>query len=523
MTESFDLTSRPWLPCERPDGTILELSTRDALAEAHKLRGLANPSPLMLAVLHRHLLAVLHRVYQGPRTFKEWEAIARAGSFDVLRVDAYLTCVRDRMDLFHPTHPFAQTRGLKEQFEATPIDRLATERAGWGNARSLFLHPNDAKGSLEPAEAARALLVCQSFDMAGLVRKPNEPTAASGAPLIRAATVLLRGESLFLSLVANLLCYDPIGGLPIPGSVADAPSWEQVPPPRQLRQPKEPTFMPNGWLDLLTWLSRRIELIVDGDRVVSFVRAVGKGLVPEAPLEPMFSYQRKEKLGFVGVEVNESKAFWRDAHVFFEALGEGKAVRPKALEQVAQIDVEELLGTGPFSIEIYGVSSDSGKSPLGMLRAERLVAALSSLNDPAAGDVVRRALYAAEEGVKVLLGSLRTYARHQLSEGSRQPETKDVSALVKSFNAEPSVWSTLGVHFLQLVADLKIQPEDALTAFLDTSRASLLGAFKEATSQADSTARSLKARALAERTLRIELSRIFPRPNAIQEDPLAAH
>ena len=90
MTGSFNLTTEPWIPCERIDGDVVELSTREALVQAHQLRGIVDPSPLVQASLHRHLLAVLHRVYDGPRSLSQWAKIHDAGAFDASKVDEYL-------------------------------------------------------------------------------------------------------------------------------------------------------------------------------------------------------------------------------------------------------------------------------------------------------------------------------------------------------------------------------------------------------------------------------------------------
>jgi CRISPR system Cascade subunit CasA len=520
MTASFHLTTCPWLPCERQDGTIVELSTRDALHQAHQLRGLADPSPLVQAVLHRHLLAVLHRVHEGPRTFKEWEAIARAGAFDKARVDAYLTRVHDRMDLFHPTHPFAQTRGLKEQFEATPIDELTLERSGWGSARQVFQHrPPQHHPRMSPAQAARALLGHLAFTTGGLVKKPGEPTSATGAPLLRGAVVLLKGSSLFQTLIANLLRYDPAAGLPIPGTATDAPSWEQDPPPRQLLQAKEPAQMPAGWLDLLTWLSRRIELVTEGDQVVGFVRAVGKGLAEGAPQDPMFAYELDEKRGAMSLGINENRAFWRDAHAFFQAtLPENRYRRPLAIDQASTPELSPWLGSSVDALELHGLSAI--RSSVYTVRTERIGTALRHLNDPDAHEIVMLATRRAEGATGALHSALRTYARHLLSEGSRQPDTEDVSALVASFFGEPAVWSALGVHFSALLRGLDTAPSAALEAFSSAARSTAEDALRRATAQADSTARSLKARSLAERTLRLKLSKIFPAPSSTQETHL---
>ena len=117
MTHRFDLSTEPWIPCEDLDGRRLELGLHDAIVRAHELRGLSDPSPLVLAALYRTMLAVIHRAVDGPRNMKAWVALMKAGRFPDSSVADYLARVRDRLDLFHATHPFAQTRGLPFEFD----------------------------------------------------------------------------------------------------------------------------------------------------------------------------------------------------------------------------------------------------------------------------------------------------------------------------------------------------------------------------------------------------------------------
>lgn len=519
MNDPFDLTSRPWIPCERLDGTSVELSTRDTLAEAHQLRGLVDPSPLVIAVLHRHLLAVLHRAVSGPRTLKEWSAIARAGRFEVPLVETYLTSVRDRMDLFHPTQPFAQTRGLVQQFESNPIDEITMERSSWGAARSLFQHrPAGYRASMTPARATRELLVHHAFATGGLVKKPGEPTSATASPLVRAAVVLLRGESLFHTLAANLLRYDPSGALPIPGVAEDRPSWEQPPPPSQLRVDSEPKRLPMGWLDLLTWLSRRIELVREDDRVIAYVRAVGQGLAEGAPQDPMVTYKIDEKRGFLSVGINPNRAFWRDASAFFEAgRDEKRFLRPKTIDQAATPEATAILGTtGVYSLEVHGLAADQSK--LEVLRSERVCAAVRHFDDPDARNIVEKALEGSEQRVSALWAALRSYARHLLSQGDRMPETKDISALTRSLGSEEALWSALGVAFDVLLRGLDDDQDRALASFLAEATRLTRGAFASAIASAQGTARSLKARAIAERSLNLALQALDPQPTATPQE-----
>ncbi len=409
MTASFNLTEKPWIPCERPDGSTVELSTRDVLACAHGLRGIADESPLVVAVLHRHLLAVLHRSYAGPRTMKEWGEIARAKRFDVARVEAYLSRVHDRMDLLHPTHPFAQTRGLVQQFDPDPIDQLGLERSKWGTARELFQHRSTSyRAWMGLAEAARGLLMHHAFATGGLVKKKGEPVSATASPFVKAALVLLRGPSLFQTLVSNLLVYDE-ELQPIPSSEKDAPSWEQPPPPSRLPLASEPKRMPFGWLDLLTWQSRRLELVVDDEAATGFVRAVGQGVVEDCPRDPMVAYRRDEERGFVPLGLNPGRSFWRNANALFEATRGDAAQfdRPRTIDQAASREARAILGeSSVYSVEVLGLSAE--KSLVHFARAERVSAALRLFDDPDAREAVTEAIRLSEEAVGALWTALRT-------------------------------------------------------------------------------------------------------------------
>ena len=510
--DSFDLTTQPWIPCEFLDGRFVELSTRDTLIEAQRIRAIVDPSPLVLAVLHRHLLAVLHRSYDGPKTMPAWATIAQGRRFEAARVETYLESVRGRMDLFHPTHPFAQTRGLAHQFRADPIDELTLERSGWGSGRALFQHrPAGHSLSMKPGEAVRALLAHQAFATGGLVRKPNEPTSATGAPLLRAGVVLLRGKSLFRTLISNLLIYDTAQGNPVTGDEDDAPAWEQNPLAATLRSKQEPKRLPSGWLDMLTWISRRIELIQEESQVVRFVRCVGQGLAEESPLEPMVAYRRDEKRGFLSIGIDPEKAFWRNADALFESTegGRRRFQRPRAFAQLAEPDVSAILGPScVYGIDVLGLSAE--KSRVDLTRGEHLDASVGLFADPDAREAVEHVIQLSESAVQCLSRALYTFAQHMLpmadSDGREQKE--DRRNFVRALGAEPTAWSALGGAFEQFLRELA---DD-----IDAARNSLEGRliricrkqFQEAISGAMADGHAIKARALAETALEQGLARV---------------
>lgn len=508
MSESFSLVSEPWIEVERLDGSVAAASTLEVLSRAHELRGIV-ADPLESAALHRHLLAVLHRAYEGPASRKEWLAIVRAKRFDDGRVGAYLERVGGRMDLFHPTHPFAQTRGLAEKFKVSAIELLGFERSMWGAGRELFQHRSENfTPDFSPARAARALLAHHAFAAGGLVRKPGEPTAATNAPLVRSAVVLLRGRTLFDTLVSNLLVYSPEDSMPISGTLEDAPSWEQPPPPRDLDEKKEPQHLPLGWLDLLTWTSRRLELVRDGDLITGFVRAVGKGLAEGTPRDPMVTYKRSDKFGEVCIGLDRDRVFWREAPALFASgLGTGDKGfhRPKALDQVSSREALEVLGHDvAYTLDVLGLNADSKRlSVIYLIRAEHLRALARLFEDGSAFTEVELAIKNAETAVFALRTALRDYARTALSPGDRDPDPKDVSALVSSFGAEREAWSALKLHFDELLSALgkSDDRDECRHRFAGACRSVAMDRYAAATAVGRDSGRWLQAEAIGRRTL----------------------
>lgn len=514
----FNLTREPWIPAETLDGAVAEFSTRDVLAKAHTLRGLADPSPLVVAALTRHLLAILHRAFDGPKDVTAWCEIAEPGSFARAPIDAYLDSVENRLDLCHPTEPFAQVRGLTERFReyVSPIDEIEVVRARWGGGRELFRHrPTSPAPSMTLARAARALLAHHAFATGGLVKKPDEPTSATASPLTRAGVVVLRGDTLFKTLIANLLEYDTENARPFStGGATDLCAWEQPPAPRELRRADEPKRVPLGYLDLLTWQSRRVELICENGVVTGFINAVGQGLAKGSPLDPMVTYHRHEEHGMLPVGIDTARGFWREANALFEsARGEGAPFeRPHAVDLVSKPQVLRVLGENVLvDVEVLGIAAE--KSRIDAVRAERVQTRARCFGDDDARAAVERALNLSRNLVSALRSALWVYARHALAPGGRDPDTNAVRALVDSLGADAAAWSALGVEFEKLLRALGDDPDAAAVRFESDALRAIHEVFLSAAARPATTARWLKARALAETALHKNLAEHrTPRP-----------
>ncbi len=523
MTESFNLITKPWIPCEFLDGRQADLSTRDALVEAHRLRAIVDPSPLVVAVLHRHLLAVLHRVVDGPKTMQEWTAIGRTGHFEAAKVEGYLARVRERMDLFHPTHPFAQTRGLIGRgMPVTSIDELELEHSGWGQREYLFQHrPEDYTHSTTPGKAARSLLAHQAFAFHGTLKGMNpavgkrlgEPHSTGAGALARSAVIILRRPTLFETLVANLLVYDPSASKPIPASAEDAPSWEQDPLPPNAQECE--LTRPLGWLDVLTWLSRRAELHSAKGLIVGFTHAAGRGRAKDnGVLDPQVTYERNEKQGFRPIAIRADRAFWRDANALFEATrkGQPRFWRPLAIDLVAPGAGESPFGDGAaYAVEAFGQDTGSGaKVEADCVRQESLSVKGRLLADPNAREAVEHVLRFSDGAIRTLRLALYEFAKLVLpmSDDEGKDSRKERWSFVRRSGAETGSWAALGAVFESFLRDLGDDMDDARQRFEDGTRKIVRERFEDALSAELSDGRALRARAAAEERLAQGLARL---------------
>jgi len=256
----FNLLDEPWLPCVTLEGERKDVGLRDALLGAHNFADLRDPSPLVTAALHRLLLAILHRAHDGPKNLKDWQAIWEAGAFDPQRLGDYLDQWQERFDLFDENHPFYQVAGFEVASKdgGTPAKNLALEVSA-GNNPTLFDHSSDAAPPpLSQGAAARSLVANQVWSPSGGKGPKSNLFGPHGyrsaAPLVGGVVVLLRGDSLFATLMLNLLTYNRDLPFEHTGS-EDVPAWERdalpEPGPRAAR----------GYLDLLTWQSRCVRLL----------------------------------------------------------------------------------------------------------------------------------------------------------------------------------------------------------------------------------------------------------------------
>jgi len=502
---TYCLIDEPWIPVLGPGGGAAQVGLRDALVRAHDFRELRDSSPLVTAALHRLLLAVLHRAYDGPAESKDWASMWRAGRFDEGRIGAYLERWRGRFDLFDAVHPFYQ---IGRRFDVAskdgrlPVAQLGQELAG-GHNSTLFDHTSDESPAVwEPAVCARRLVANQAFAL-GLGVSPKTSTFRKrlnrkDAPLVRGVTVILMGDNLFQTLMLNLLLYAETGTFPVRKCASDIPAWERDQP----RDPGEHT--PEGWLDLLTWQSRCVRLFPEDGGVRRMAYAQGLSVNADSrSRDPMWFYEMHDgnAAKISPIRLDPEKALWRSADSLFAFAADGdsnKQRRPRSFVHARDMNKRGLFGQrNRLRCSIFGIATEPGKAAKPKFWAhDRLPVPTRLLDDEDAVGDLRRGLQIAEKAGFTLCTSFENIARRL-----GKSEKGEVRDFVKNLGADLRFWAALDLPFREFLDELATDRSKALVAWCDTVRQSAWGAFDSATDGLGGSPRELRARVEAARFL----------------------
>lgn len=506
--DNFDLTTQPWIPCLHR-GTVTELGLRDALSRAHELDEVIDASPLVTIALHRLLLALIHSMFR-PLDGARWQEIWQRGQLPAGVVEAYLDRWSHRFDLFHPERPFYQVpkTGFSpylEKYEKS-VAELTLDR-GASNA-DMFAHTPEPF-LLSTAEAARTLVTRHLYAAAGTHSHEQgqlrDKFAADG-PVARAALCLLRGGTLFETLLLNTVDYVPEDERPFPADANDCPAWEAE------HYARAEGLRPRGYLDWLTWQSRRILLLASADQpnMVDRVVFMKGGYLQRAlrvhDYEQMCAFRKVENPKqdqdpIPPLNVREDRALWRDS-IALLTPAEGPhspGDPPRTLRQAAERHVARAAGA---QLAAGGVLFKSGQMMVILWRSETLPVAVRYYESTDLQGSLRQAVGFAEAVGTVLNQATHIFATGLLAPaagepGGRKGDPKAITALTKSLSTSLDYWGSLGAAFETFLVDQASEdpgvPEAAaLRAWTWAVGRAARSALRRATSAAPS-GRNLKA------------------------------
>jgi len=457
MATSFDLVTQPWIPV-RHEGRLIEVSLEDALLRAAEFQAIEDQSPLVLAALHRFLLAVVHRALKGPEEVGQLAIWFRDG-FPEGPIRAYLAAYQDRFDLFDPAQPFYQV----PDFGRGPHERawviLAAEMNS-DNNKVLFDHTITARPEpLFPSQAARLLIANQAFALGG-GRSPIDYT--TDAPLATAATILVQRETLLETLCLNLAPYT------MRQFALDRVPWERSPlTMAELKDKKLAERPPVGVVDRYTWQTRAIRLHPEeqGSKTIVTRISYASGVRCDDSAEirdPLVAYRHDPKdamhrypIGFF----RDGRSLWRDFGALLPtpARHNGAPVEGAAIIQYAGRLYEELAlddGETPQTVQIMILGQANNKAKIEFWRTERYQLPTALLRDPDLRTLIVESLTLADETGQRLNGAARALAKKLFSQGKRDPHKDDISRLVGSFPHGAAYWSGLERDFAEWLAGL---------------------------------------------------------------------
>jgi len=507
MTYTYDLLDAPWIPCIDVEGHAVHLGLRDALVNAHVLREIDGESPLVTAAIYRLLLAVLHRVH-GPEGWDDWYALWHTGRLDPVPLDSYLGHWHERFDLFHPDRPFYQVPDMDPCFKPKSVASLVFDAAS-GNNATLFDHHTDAEGlTLTPAQAARALVAAQALGLAGLCRPGFTCTSA---PRARGIIFLVHGDTLFETLLLNLIRYDDAE--PMPSGSEDRPAWEMGDPFSPDRD------IPLGYLDYLTWQNRRVHLLPQATENGPIVRmmTLGPGLrLSQDVADPQKHYRRDEKRGPLPLRFDDDRSLWRESAALF-SLTTTEHQPPRAFGWLA-----ELVGEGYLNkkqtrrVLALGMAINKKRAAkIEFSRSERWPLPLAYLENADLVEALEETLAMAERASNQLWGGARTMATFFICPEAdfveaHQPAPEDLDKVMGQWDMQRRYWAQLEVPFRVILEALPDGREEALALWQTTLRHAAWDAFEGIASNLDGQPRSLKAAVRGRGQLGVGLAKALP-------------
>ncbi|TYO97624.1 CRISPR-associated Cse1 family protein [Geothermobacter ehrlichii] len=458
----FNLIDEKWIPVRLLNGRRDELGIRETLLDAKKIAAIEDPSPLVVAALHRFLLAVLYRALEGPTDFDQARDLFRSG-FPVAKINAYLEKWRDRFWLFHEKYPFGQVPSFTPKIWRA-WTALATEHNA-DNAKILFDHVVvDSPGSISSAAAARWILATQTYAVScGKSELAHTGTAPSATAVMALPLARNLEETLIFSLV-------PQNRAVIQN---DLPLWERE--PETVEDLKKGIARPPGGLaDLFSWRTRSIRLKEEKDGHVSQLAfASGVGIAATDYIDPMVGYREDVKLGRLPLQFRE-RGIWRD---FDSLLPDDSKLAPQVIEHAARLaktDRERL----PRSVMILGQANNKAK--IEFWRMERFTLPEALAGNRYIRSDIRQFLMDAEGAQKALWQACRNFARDLLGRGNREPAAKDISAFVEQMPVSPRYWSILETRFHEILSEFTLDrdPEDIRGLWLKFVRHALSEAWE---------------------------------------------
>jgi CRISPR system Cascade subunit CasA len=466
QTPCFNLIDEPWIPVRWLDGRHSELGIREALLQADQIAEIEDASPLVVAALHRFLLAVLYRALEGPTDGQQAKQWFKQG-WPEGRVEAYLEKWRDRFWLFDQHYPFGQIPGYApKKWHAWTV--LAAEHNA-NNAKVLIDHVDVSNpGAIPLKKATRWLLALQAFALGG---GNSDFVYTKSAPSPNAVMAIPIGSSLFSTLMFSLV---PQNRMITEG---DCALWEREPETVE-GLGTGPQRICNGFADLFLWRTRaiRFEQPTNGESAISRVGlASGVGFSPSNLDDPMLGYRISKDGGKFPVQFSE-RSFWRD---FQSMLPDANGLAPRTVENAIALGRADP-ARFPRAILVTGFANKPGQAKIEFWRMEHFALPHTEGDIRRIRTAVEALLEVAEHSGKVLNSACEVFARFLLTRGNRKLKQADITAFVGQMPVTDNYWASLEARFHQILGEYTDErdPDDIRLSWLRYVRSAMSSAWR---------------------------------------------
>ena len=286
-------------------GERTSVGLRKLLEQAHEYSDISGRTPTGRLALLRLCIAVVGDAYR-PGTMSARKSMLEDGAFDKDVLEEYFrVCEQDgpRFLLDDERHPFMQAAYRSEADDGAekPAAALFADLPSGNNHIHLDHRPIEMI-SVSAAEALEGMLETYMFCTAAAQGYP------SGVNNTNPVYCVIRGETLFETIVLNMVSCRELGGIPFGEGM--------VPWRRELDiKPKEQVAFVS-YLEALTWQPRRTTLVFDEDqRVRRIYMQQGRNFTGDGrwrdPWVP-FRKKRDEEI-YVSIKPELGRQLWRDA------------------------------------------------------------------------------------------------------------------------------------------------------------------------------------------------------------------
>ncbi|MHA1797631.1 MAG: type I-E CRISPR-associated protein Cse1/CasA, partial [Candidatus Helarchaeota archaeon] len=396
---------------------------------------------------------------------KDWISLWEENKFSVKYlsiIKEYFLQWHDRFYLIDDKYPFYQVSDLDER-KAKTIAKLIPDLSS-GNNPTIFDHTLDDKiPEVSYSTAVGWLLAYHNFSLGGLVtpysssRITEKDKSAKGSNLAGAALIIAQGETLFQTLLLNLIQYNPEKEIPfkVHEKKGDMPAWERSDPVIHKER------FPDGLVDWLTWQSRATKLLSEKEGTISkILNMPGYSLPNKAhrvDYEPMVAFvESKGNDPYKAIGISENRAIWRDSTSLFQTMSSPKPAKsartPRTLHWIGA--VADSVGISTVPLNFFGIASD--KASYKLWKHESFPFHPKFLKEELFRENLSYLLLIAERGAKALNFSLKKlivqlspYLK-QKQESSGHFEKKDWNKInqdLNSLNLESQYWGKVEFPF----------------------------------------------------------------------------